>query len=47
VNEPVSSAAAAVTILNVDPGVNRPCVARLSSADALLSHAPRIFSTFA
>ena len=42
-NAPVSSAAAAVTILNVEPGTNRPALARSRSGAAGV-HAPRIAS---
>ena len=36
---PESSAAAAVIVLNVEPGAYRPCVARLNSGDAEPGHA--------
>ena len=36
---PSSSAAAAVTVLNVEPGGYRPCVARLKSGDDEPGHA--------
>jgi hypothetical protein len=38
-NVPESSAAAAVTVLNVEPGGYSPCVARFSSADVDPGHA--------
>src|SRR6478672_2942116 len=38
-NVPASSAAAAVTVLKVEPGGYSPCVARFSSADVEPGHA--------